>query len=36
MNNKVKKIFVDMDGTLTEWKKSAKFEDLYKKNYFLA
>ena len=35
MNNKVKKIFVDMDGTLTEWKKSAKFEDLYKKNYFL-
>ena len=30
------KIFVDMDGTIAEWRKSAKFEDLYKKNYFLS
>ncbi len=29
------KIFVDMDGTLAEWKASANFEDLYKENYFL-
>ena len=28
------KIFVDMDATLAEWKKTAKFEDLYKKDYF--
>lgn len=29
-----RRLFVDMDGTLAEWKPTTKFEDLYEKNYF--
>lgn len=31
---KIKRIFVDMDGTLAEWKSSSTMEDLYEKDYF--
>lgn len=30
-----RRLFVDMDGTLAEWKPTTKFEELYEKNYFL-
>lgn len=31
-----KRIFIDMDGTLAEFKKVSKLEDLYEKGYFLS
>lgn len=29
-----KRIFVDMDGVLAEWRKAASFKDLFEPNYF--
>lgn len=34
-NNNVKRLFVDMDGTLAEFKPVKKIEELYEKSYFL-
>jgi len=32
----MKKIFFDMDGTLTEWRRIADEDELYRKGYFLS
>lgn len=34
-NNKAR-LFVDMDGTLAEWRQAASLEEMYTKNYFLS
>lgn len=31
----MKKLYLDLDGTLAEWKQSSTMEDLFKKGYFL-